>query len=118
VSVKEPRPRLRPTGPPASVTAMAKDFRVECPCCKATLTVDPDLKAIVTHEPPPRQRSVSDLDVALGSLKTRSAALDEKFRRELEAQGDKGKLLDRKFQEGLKKAKDSPGPPKRPFDYE
>ena len=103
---------------PASVTAMARDFRVECPCCKASLTIDGELKAIVSHEPPPRQRTVSDLDVALGSLKSRSAALDEKFKRELEAQGDKGKLLDRKFQEGLKKAKDSPDPPKRPFDYE
>jgi hypothetical protein len=100
------------------VTSMAGDFRVECPCCKATLTIDGELKAIVSHEPPPRQRTMSDLDVALGSLKTRSAALDEKFKRELEAQGDKGKLLDRKFQEGLKKAKDSPDPPKRPFDYE
>ena len=28
------------------------------------------------------------------------------------------KLLDRKFQEGLKRAKDDPGPPKRPFDHD
>ena len=97
---------------------MPKDFRVECPCCKARLTIDPELKAVISHEEPPRQRSVSDLDVALGSLKTKAAALDEKFRRELEAQGQKGKLLDRKFQEGLKKAKDSPDPQRRPFDYE
>jgi hypothetical protein len=97
---------------------MAKDLRVECPCCRATLTIDTELGAVVSHEPPPRQRTVSDLDVALGSLKAKSAALDEKFRREMEAQGQKGKLLDRKFQEGLKKAKDSPDPPRRPFDYE
>jgi hypothetical protein len=97
---------------------MATDFRVECPCCKATLTIDPALAAVVAHEAPPRPRSVADLDVALGSLKSKSAALDEKFRRELEAQGQKGKLLDKKFQEGLKKAKDSPDPPPRPFDYD
>lgn len=102
----------------ASVSAMAKDFRVECPCCRATLTIDPELGAVIGHEDPPRHRSVSDLDVALGSLKTKSAALDEKFRRELEAQGQKGKLLDKKFQEGLKKAKDSPDPPPRPFDFD
>ena len=97
---------------------MARDFRVECPCCKAVLTIDPELKAVIGHETPPKQRSVADLDIALGSLKSKSAALDEKFRRELEAQGQKGKLLDKKFQEGLKKAKDSPDPPPRPFDYD
>ena len=36
----------------------------------------------------------------------------------MQAEAQKGKVLDRKFQEGLKKAKDSPDPPKRPFDYE
>jgi hypothetical protein len=105
-------------GGAASVGAMAQDFRVECSCCKATLTIDPELKAIIGHEEPPRQRSVADLGVALGSLKSKSAALDEKFRRELEAQGQKGKLLDKKFQEGLKKAKNSPDPPPRPFDFD
>ena len=30
----------------------------------------------------------------------------------------KGKVLDRKFQEGLKRAKDSPDPPRRPFDLD
>ena len=43
---------------------------------------------------------------------------EERFRRELEAEKQKGKVLDRKFQEGLKKAKDSPDPPPRPFDYD
>ena len=106
------------TGAAASVRPMTRDFRVECPCCKAKLTIDPELRAVISHEEPPRQRSVANLDVALGSLKSKSAALDEKFRRELEAQGQKGKLLDKKFQEGLKKAKDSPDPPPRPFDYD
>ena len=45
--------------------------------------------------------------------------LEGQFRRYFtQAEGQKGKLLDRKFQEGLKKAKDSPDPPKRPFDFE
>src|SRR5436190_1485985 len=62
--------------------------------------------------------AVADLGGALDKLRRRSAQIEERFRQGVEAEGQKGKLLDRKFQEGLKKAKDSPDPPKRPFDYE
>jgi hypothetical protein len=97
---------------------MVKSFVVTCPCCEARVTVDPELRAVIAHEEPPRKRSVADLGTALGSLGARAADREERFRREMEAEGQKGKLLDRKFQEGLKKAKDSPDPPRRPFDFE
>jgi len=93
-------------------------FRVECPCCKAKLTIDPELAAVISHDPPPPTRSVGDLGAAFDKLRSRSAQIEERFRQGVEAEGQKGKVLDRKFQEGLKKAKDSPDPPKRPFDYE
>ena len=93
-------------------------FSVECPCCKAKLTLDSELGAVISHEPPPPTRSVADLGTAFDKLRTRSAKIEEKFKQGVEAESQKGKLLDRKFQEGLKKAKDSPDPPKRPFDYE
>jgi hypothetical protein len=51
-------------------------------------------------------------------MKSKSAEREERFRQQMQAESQKGKVLDRKFQEGLKKAKDSPDPPKRPFDYE
>ena len=96
----------------------APSFTVECPCCKAKLTLDPELRAIISHEPPPPTRSVDDLGAAFDKLRTRSAEREERFKEQLRAEGEKGKLLDRKFQEGLKKAKDSPDPPRRPYDYE
>ncbi len=95
-----------------------KSFAVECPACRAKLTLDPELRAVIAHEPPPPTRTVEDLGAALDKLRSRSAQIEERFRQGVEAEGKKGKLLDRKFQEGLKKAKDSPDPPKRPFDYE
>jgi len=49
---------------------------------------------------------------------TKAKEREERFRQAQASETDKGKLLDRKFQEGLKKAKDSPDPPRRPFDYE
>src|SRR5206468_6362771 len=93
-------------------------FTVECPCCKAKLTLDAELRAIIAHEPPPPMRSVDDLGAAFDKLRTRSAKREERFKKQLRAEGAKGKLLDRKFQEGLKRAKDDPSPPKRPFDNE
>lgn len=93
-------------------------FMVPCPCCEAKLTVDPELKAVVAHEPPPPRRSMNDLGAALGALGARAAEREARFREQLAAESQKGKLLDRKFQESLKKAKETEDPPRRPFDFE
>ncbi len=100
---------------------MAKDqssFVVPCPCCQAKLTIDRELGAVIAHEAPPPKRTADDLGSAFDKLRRQSAEREERFKREMEAQQQKGKLLDRKFQEGLKRAKDSPDPPPRPFDYD
>ena len=96
----------------------AQSFVVACPCCQAKLTIDPELGAIIAHEPPPPKRTVEDLGSALSALRTKATEREERFRQQMEAESQKGKILDRKFQEGLKRAKDSPDPPKRPFDYD
>jgi hypothetical protein len=95
-----------------------KSFIVTCPCCEGKLTIDSELRAVIAHEDPPRKRTVADLGAALGALDAKAAEREARFRHELESQGQKGKVLDRKFQEGLKKAKDSPDPPRRPFDFD
>src|SRR5438876_494877 len=56
--------------------------------------------------------------VTVPTTRPASAEREERFRQQMQAEAQKGKLLDRKFQEGLKKAKDSPDPPRRPFDYD
>jgi hypothetical protein len=93
-------------------------IRVECPACRAKLTIDPELAVVISHEAPPPTRSVGDLGAAFDKLRSKSSEREERFKEQLKAEGQKGKVLDRKFQEGLKKAKDSPDPPKRPFDYD
>jgi hypothetical protein len=93
-------------------------FVVTCPCCQATLTVDAELAAVVAHEPPPRRRESESLGDAFSKLLSKSAEREQRFRQGMEAEAQKGRLLDRKFQEGLKKAKDSPDPPRRPYDYD
>src|SRR5207249_246930 len=49
-------------------------FIVECPCCQAKLTVDPEVRAVIAHEEPPRKRTVADLDTAFGALGAKAAA--------------------------------------------
>ena len=95
-----------------------KSFTVECPACRAKLTLDPELRAVIAHEEPPRQRSTTDLGAAFDQLRSKSAEREERFKQQMEAEAQKGKVLDRKFQESLKKAKDSPDPPTRRYDYE
>ena len=97
---------------------MAGSFIITCPCCQAKLTIDPELEAVIAHEEPPPRRAAKDLGAAFDTLRTKSAEREERFRQQMQAESQKGKLLDRKFQEGLKKAKDSPDPPRRPFDFE
>lgn len=96
----------------------AKSFVVQCPCCEAKLTIDAELGEVLAHEAPPPKRTVSDIGAAFEALTKKSAERDERFRREMESQGQKAKLLDRKFQEGLKKAKDDPDRPIRPIDID
>jgi len=95
-----------------------KSFVVPCPCCQAKLTIDAELGAVIAHEEPPRQRSTADLGTAIDQLASKSREREERFRQQMAAEADKSKVLDRKFQESLKKAKASPDPPTRRYDYE
>jgi len=93
-------------------------FIVMCPCCNGRLTIDPELEAVIAHEAPPRQRSGLGLDEALSSLGGQAAKREQLFKEQLKAEQSKGKVLDRKFQEGLKKAKDDPGKPLNPMELD
>ena len=76
-------------------------FVVACPCCQAKLTIDPELGAVIAHEAPPPKRAVEDLGAAFDVLRSKSAEREARFREQMQAEGQKGRLLDRKFQEGL-----------------
>jgi hypothetical protein len=91
-------------------------FIVTCPCCNGRLTIDPALEAVVAHEAPPRNRSGAGLDEALSSLKGAAARRELLFKEQMAAEQKKPQVLQRKFEEGLKKAKDSPDPPVNPMD--
>ena len=83
-------------------------MKLACPCCGATLIVDPSLAVVLRHEPPPPQHKAPELKDAGRMLREEATQRDQKYRNILDAEKDKGKVLDRKFQELLKKAKTEP----------
>jgi hypothetical protein len=93
-------------------------FDVTCPCCKATLTVDGEVRAVLAHREPPRSGPLSSLDKAMDHLRGAGARREAAFRQATEAERTKGEVLSRKFGEGLKRAKDDPDPPIRPIDLD
>lgn len=86
--------------------ASKKAVEVTCPHCQAKLTVDTELAAVLSHEPPPKQEY--DFEGQLKELSEAERKREEVFRQQVEAQKERSKLLERKFQESFEKAKDQP----------
>lgn len=85
-------------------------IKLDCPCCGATLVVDPALAVVLRHEQPPPQYKAKapELKDAGRLLREEATQRDQKYRDILDAEKGKSKVLDRKFQELFKKAKDEP----------
>ena len=81
---------------------------VECPCCGARLHIDTELQKILSHDPPPENRSTIDLDQASALLKEQAARRDAIFAQSSEDLKNQSELLDRKFKAALEKSKDEP----------
>jgi hypothetical protein len=88
--------------------AESTTIQVACPCCGATLTVDPALPAVLDHKLPPKPQIIAQMKDAANFVKEEATRRDEKYQQIAEAEKNKGKVLDRKFQELLKKAKEEP----------
>lgn len=99
-------------------TSSPKSFEVTCPCCGAVLTIDPELRAVLQHAPPPRSGPLSSLDRAMEAVKGEQAKREARFREATEAEKSKEQLLSRKFEAGLRRAKDDPERPLRPIDLD
>lgn len=95
-------------------------IEVECPCCQARLKIDPATEAIISHQAPERPRSVETLEAAVARLKGEAARREELFQRSLEAEKRHGEVLERKFEELLRQAKERPDlpPPARDIDLD
>ena len=93
-------------------SARSSLFEIECPCCSSTLKIDPETRAVIAHVEKEKPPPIEDLSVAVAKLKGESARREEVFRKGLEEQKTHHKVLEKKFDELFKKAKEEPaGPP-------
>ena len=83
-------------------------IQVTCPCCEATLTIDPALGAVLDHKLRPRPQMAVELKDAVKIVKEEASRRDEKYQKIAEAEKNKSKVLEAKFQELFKKAKEEP----------
>jgi hypothetical protein len=98
---------------------MARElFEVKCPCCQATLKIDGELRAVISHEEPVKAPSIGDLHEAVQKLKGEAGRRDEVFRKSFETEKNQGSVLNRKFDELLKQAKSDPEFGKKPRDFD
>jgi len=102
---------------------MAKNapaFDVTCPCCSAVLKVDPEDKAVISHTAAVKPKMFNDMEDAARAMREQDSRRDSIFRQSVEAQKHASDLLEKKFQEAVKKAKESPdtGKPIRDFDLD
>lgn len=99
---------------------MSKAFEVDCPCCGATLKVDPEVKAVLSHREKPKPKTLEDLTAGVAKLKQEQAAREDAFNKSFQQMKSSKDVLNRKFDELLKKAKedDPTAPPPKPLGLE
>jgi predicted metallo-beta-lactamase superfamily hydrolase len=86
----------------------SSSITVTCPCCDATLVIDPALSVVLDHKAPVKAHVAVNLKDALDQVKGEASRRDEKYKQLAEAEKNKSKVLEAKFQELFKKAKEEP----------
>ena len=74
---------------------------------------------MVSHTPAPRKRMFEDLETAAKAMREQDERKESIFRQSVDAERNKADLLEKKFADALRKAKDAPeGKPLRDFDLD
>lgn len=99
--------------------AKEKTFEVACPDCGAMLKLDAATGLVVSHTPAPRKRMFEDLETAAKAMREQDERKESIFRQSVDAERNKEDLLEKKFAEAVRKAKDAPDvKPIRDFDLD
>src|SRR3954468_11739579 len=94
-------------------------FEVDCPHCHAVLKVDAETKSVIAHTPPVAPKMFADFEAAASAMREQEGRRESLFRQSVEAEKNKASVLEKKFQEAVKKAKETPDTkPIRDFDLD
>jgi hypothetical protein len=93
-------------------------FDVVCPCCDAVLKIDPETRAIIAHTVPVKPLPIDDLAAEVAKLKGAGDRREQLFQKQFEAEKSHGKVLEKKFDELFKRAKEDPDTKPRTRDID
>jgi hypothetical protein len=106
------------TGQVSTMTKIASEFDVLCPCCHSTLVVDANLRRVIAHREPERADK-PELTEAQRILAEQAARRESLFQQSVQAERTRGDDLARRFEEALKQAREEPvTKPLRDFDLD
>ncbi len=88
-----------------------------CPCCDTILTVDAQSGAIISHEE--KAKKLTSFEDLQSDLNKKKELREQIFSQEQQAQKDRQRILQEKFDEAFKKADtDSDEPFRNPLDFD
>lgn len=82
---------------------MAKNLEVICPCCEATLVVDPVSGEVLLHKAKETKNTTS-LEAMVSNLEAQKGEAAKRFEKQLESQKDRARILEERFKEAMKRA--------------
>jgi hypothetical protein len=93
---------------------------VTCPCCQAELHIDPATSAVIRHKEHVKPPTLADMEAAVQRFKGESGRREDAFRKSVEQHKSHTDVLNKKFDEMLRLAKENPNepPPKRDIDFD
>ena len=92
-------------------------FTIICPCCEATLAVDAQTGALISHEE--KSKPVASFEEMAKDLERQKQVRESIFSQELGSMKDRERLLEEKFREAMKRAdKDKDKPYRNPLDMD
>jgi hypothetical protein len=94
----------------------ANRFTVVCPCCEATLSIDANTGALVSHEE--KHKPLGSFEDMVKDLDKQKQTREQIFAQEMSSHKDRGRLLEEKFQEAKKKAEKDTKIYRNPLDMD
>lgn len=92
-------------------------FTILCPCCEATLTIDAQTGALLSHEE--KAKPLASFDEMVKGLDKQKQMREQIFAQELSSHKDRDRILQEKFEEAKRLAeKDKDKPYRNPLDID
>ena len=93
---------------------------VICPCCEASLRIDPATAAVLTYKAKEKPKVFEDFSAAVKSYQGEASRREEAYQKSLADHRVHKEVLAKKFDDLFKKVQEDPNapPPKRDIDFD